>query len=88
MTIRDTVRGMGDLISVRLDDAARRALAELEATGLSRSEAVRRGLVAAAERLRDRQRLRDEVADLATDEGDLAEAAEVAAMMEDLRAPW
>ncbi len=78
---------MGDLISVRLDDEARRALAELEATGLSRSEAVRRGLVAAALRLRDRQRLIDEVAELAADEDDQAEAAEVAAMMEDLRAP-
>jgi Arc/MetJ-type ribon-helix-helix transcriptional regulator len=79
---------MSDLISVRLDDDARRALAELEATGLSRSEAVRRGLVAAAQRLRDRQRLMDEVTTLVTDEADRAEAAEVAAMMEDLRAPW
>lgn len=79
---------MSDLISVRLDDDARRALAELEATGLSRSEAVRRGLVAAAQRLRDRQRLIDEVAELAADEVDRAEAAEVAAMMEGLRAPW
>jgi Arc/MetJ-type ribon-helix-helix transcriptional regulator len=79
---------MSDLISVRLDDDARRALAELEATGLSRSEAVRRGLAAAAQRLRDRQRLIDEVAELAVDEADRAEAAEVAAIMEDLRAPW
>jgi hypothetical protein len=86
-TFRDTVRVMSDLISVRLDDEAQRALAELEATGLSRSEAVRRGLVAAALRLRDRQRLIDEVAELAADEADRAEAAEVAAMMEDLRAP-
>jgi Arc/MetJ-type ribon-helix-helix transcriptional regulator len=78
---------MGGLISVRLDEDARRALAELEATGISRSEAVRRGLVAAAQRLRDRQRLIDEVAALAEDEQDRAEAAEVAAMMEDLRAP-
>jgi Arc/MetJ-type ribon-helix-helix transcriptional regulator len=78
---------MSDLISVRLDDEARRALAELEATGITRSEAVRRGLVAAAQRLRDRQRLIDEVAELAEDEQDRAEAAEVAAMMEDLRAP-
>ncbi|MEX1164232.1 MAG: hypothetical protein WEB03_11700 [Nitriliruptor sp.] len=78
---------MSDLISVRLDEDARRALAELEATGLSRSEAVRRSLVAAALRLRDRQRLVDEVAELATDEADRAEAAEVAALMEDLRAP-
>jgi Arc/MetJ-type ribon-helix-helix transcriptional regulator len=78
---------MSDMISVRLDDDARRALAELEATGLSRSEAVRRGLVAAAQRLRDRQRLLAEVAALAEDEQDRAEAAAVAAMMEDLRAP-
>ncbi len=76
------------MISVRLDEEARRALAELEATGMSRSDAVRRGLVAAAQRLRERQRLIDEVADLAADETDRAEAAEVAAMMEDLRAPW
>jgi Arc/MetJ-type ribon-helix-helix transcriptional regulator len=78
---------MSDLISVRLDDDARRALAELEATGLSRSEAVRRGLVTAALRLRDRQRLIDEVAELATDGADRAEAAEISAMMEELRAP-
>lgn len=76
------------MISVRLDEEARRALAELEATGLSRSDAVRRGLIAAADRLRDRQRLIDEVADLATDEADRAEAAQVATVMEDLRAPW
>lgn len=78
---------MSDLISVRLDDDARRALAELEATGVSRSEAVRHGLVVAAQRLRNRQRLVEEVAELAEDEQDCAEAAEVAAMMEDLRAP-
>ena len=40
-----------------------------------------------AERLRDHQRLIDEVAELAADETDRAEAAEVAAMMEDLRTP-
>jgi Arc/MetJ-type ribon-helix-helix transcriptional regulator len=78
---------MRELISVRLDEDARRALAELEATGMSRSEAVRRGLVTAAQRLRDRQRLIDEVAALAEDEQDRAEAVEVAAMMEELRAP-
>ena len=79
---------MGDMISVRLDEQAHRALSELEATGLSRSDAVRRGLIVAAQRLRDRQRLIEEVAELATDEADRAEAAQVAAMMEDLRAPW
>jgi Arc/MetJ-type ribon-helix-helix transcriptional regulator len=79
---------MSEMISVRLDEQARRALAELEATGMSRSDAVRRGLVAAAQRLRERHRLVDEVAELAADETDRAEAAEVAALMEDLRASW
>jgi hypothetical protein len=78
---------MSEPISVHLDADARRALAELEATGLSTAEAVRRGLVAAALRLRDRQRLIGEVAELAADEADRAEAAEVAAMMANLRAP-
>lgn len=87
-TFRDTVSVMTDLISVRLDTDAQRALAELEATGLSRSEAVRRGLVTAAQRLRDRQRLIDEVAELVAEEADRTEAAEVSAMMEDLRAAW
>lgn len=41
----------------------------------------------AAQRLRDRQRLIDEVAALAEDEHDRADAAAVAAMMEELRAP-
>ena len=79
---------MSDLISVRLDEDARRALAELEATGMSRSTAVRRGLVEAARRLRDRSRVAAEVAVLSEDEDDRAEAAAVSAMMEDLRAPW
>jgi hypothetical protein len=79
---------VGDVISVRLDEDARRALAELEAAGMTRSDAVRRGLVAAAQRLRDRQRLLAEAAALADDEDDRAEAAAVAQMMEDLRAPW
>jgi len=73
---------------VRLDADARRALAELEATGVSRSDAVRRGLVEAAQRLRDRQRLAAEARSLADDERDRAEAAAVSHMMEDLRAPW
>jgi len=79
---------MGEVISVRLDERAERALAELEATGMTRSEAVRVGLVDAARRLRDRARLIEEAAALADDVDDRAEAAAVAAMMEDLRAPW
>ncbi len=79
---------MGEMISVRLDHEAARALAELEATGLSRSEAVRLGLQAAAARLRERRRIAAEAAELAHDEADRAEAAAVNALMEDLRAPW
>jgi Arc/MetJ-type ribon-helix-helix transcriptional regulator len=79
---------MGEMISVRLDGDAKRALAELEATGMSRSEAVRAGLVAAARRLRDRQALAAEAATLAEDEADRAEAQQIAEMMEELRAPW
>jgi Arc/MetJ-type ribon-helix-helix transcriptional regulator len=79
---------MGDMVSVRLDDEAQRALAELEATGMSRSEAVRVGLRAAANRLRDRRRLTAEAEALAHDERDRAEAALVRELMEDLRAPW
>jgi Arc/MetJ-type ribon-helix-helix transcriptional regulator len=78
---------MGEMISVRLDEGAKRALAELEASGMSRSEAVRAGLVAAARRLRDRQALAAEAATLAEDEADRAEAQRVVEMMEELRAP-
>jgi Arc/MetJ-type ribon-helix-helix transcriptional regulator len=79
---------MTEAISVRLDDDAVRALNELEATGLNRSEAVRAALVAAASRLRDRQRLAEEVAALEADADDRALLRDVADMMEDLRAPW
>lgn len=80
--------GVARSISVRLDDDAQRALAELEATGMTRSEAVRAGLEAAAKRLRDRQRLTAEAAALGQDEADRAELAAVSEMMEELRAPW
>jgi len=78
---------MVQAISVRLDDAAERALRRLEATGLSRSEAIRSALVMAAERLRDRESLAAEAAALEADEADRQEMAEVAALMESLRAP-
>lgn len=79
---------MPEAISVRLDDDALRALNELEATGLNRSDAVRTALVGAARRLRDRQRLAEEVAALEADADDREAVREVADMMEDLRAPW
>jgi len=72
-------------ISVRLDDEARRALAQLETTGLSRSAAIRLALVAAGARLRDRRALAAEVAALEADEADRAEMSAVAELMEQLR---
>lgn len=56
--------------------------------GLSRSEAVRSALVAAARRLRDRRRLSAEVAELEADVVDREQMRGVAAVMEELRAPW
>ena len=77
---------MGDAISVRLDDDARRALRRLEASGLSRSAAIRRALVEAAARLERKRGLAEEVAALEADERDRAEMLEVASLMESLRA--
>jgi predicted transcriptional regulator len=74
-------------ISVRLDDEAERALQRLEATGLSRSAAIRQALVAAADRLRRRDALAAEVARLDADEADRDEMLAVASLMESLRAP-
>ena len=77
---------MTQAVSVRLDDEAMRALAQLVTTGLSRSEAIRTALVAAADRLRDRRALAAEVAALEADETDRAEMRAVAQLMEQLRA--
>jgi Arc/MetJ-type ribon-helix-helix transcriptional regulator len=73
-------------ISVRLDEDALRALAQLEASGLSRSEAIRLALVEAAEHRRRDESVRAEVAALEADEADRREMAEVADFMESLRA--
>ena len=78
---------MGQPISVRLDEEALRALATLEAAGLTRSEAIRAALVGAALRLRDREALAAEVAALEGDVDDRAEMLAVADLMERLRAP-
>jgi predicted transcriptional regulator len=78
---------MAKAISVRLDDEAQRALAKLEAVGLSRSAAIRKALLDAAEALRRHDALRAEVAALETDEDDRREMLEVASLMEQLRAP-
>ena len=74
-------------ISLRLDDEALRALNQLEAAGLSRSEAIRRAIIESATRLQRRKALAQEVAALEADETDRQEMLEVAAVMESLRAP-
>jgi Arc/MetJ-type ribon-helix-helix transcriptional regulator len=73
------------LISVRLDEPAQRALDELTRGGRDRSEAVRLALVEASSRHR-RAALRAEALALVADEADRAELAEIAALMESLRA--
>ena len=78
---------MAQAISVRLDDEALRALHQIEAQGLTQSEAVRSSLVHEAARLRDRQEIAAEIAALEADEADRAEMSAVASLMERLRAP-
>ena len=86
ITNRDTRLIMSSAISVRLDAEALRALAQLEATGLSRSEAIRRAILDSAARLQQRTALAAEVAALEADQDDRAEMLEVAAIMESMRA--
>ena len=74
-------------ISVRLDEEALRALGQLEATGMNRSEAIRAALVETAGRRRDKQALAAEVAALEADESDRAEMLAIAELMETMRAP-
>lgn len=87
MTLCDTVMSVAEAISVRLDEEAQRALARLEATGLSRSQAIRESLIRSARRLERKQDLAAEVATLEADDQDRAAMLEVAALMESLRAP-
>jgi Arc/MetJ-type ribon-helix-helix transcriptional regulator len=77
---------MTSAISVRLDAETLRALAQLEATGLSRSEAIRQAILGSAARLQRRAALAAEVAALEADEDDRREMLEVAAIMEIMRA--
>jgi predicted transcriptional regulator len=86
MTNRDTLRGMSQAVSVRLDDEVQRALRTLEASGMSRSEAVRKSILDAAAALRRHEALRVEVAALDADEEDRREMQELASLMESLRA--
>ena len=77
---------MAHAVSVRLDEEVQRALRTLEASGLSRSEAIRKSIVDAASALRRREALRAEVAALEADEADRHEMLEVASLMESLHA--
>ena len=87
MTNRDTLTWlMSESLSVRLDEEARRALARLKASGLTRSQAIRRSLVEAARRLEGKQGLAAEVAALEEDPADREEMIAVATLMESLRA--
>ncbi len=78
---------MASAISVRLDDEAERALRTLEATGMSRSEAIRTALVESAKRRQRRSALAAEVAELEADESDRAEIFAVTDLMESMRDP-
>ena len=73
-------------ISVRLDDEALSALSQLEAAGMTRSQAIRTALVEAASRRRSAQALASEVAALEADDDDRAEMLAAADLMEALRA--
>jgi Arc/MetJ-type ribon-helix-helix transcriptional regulator len=73
-------------VSVRLDDEVRQALRTLEASGLSRSDAIRKSILDAAAALRRRDALRAETTALEEDEVDRREMLEVASLMESLRA--
>jgi len=75
----------GRAISVRLDREASQALDQLTRDGRDRSEAIREALVEAAAR-RQRSTIAAEASELAADPEDRAEAADVAALMESLRA--
>jgi Arc/MetJ-type ribon-helix-helix transcriptional regulator len=77
---------MSSAVSVRLDEEAQRALRTLEASGMSRSEAIRKAILDAAAALRRHEALRAEVAALEADDEDRREMQEVASLMESLRA--
>jgi predicted transcriptional regulator len=77
---------MSSAISIRLDSEALRALAQLESTGLTRSEAIRRAILESAARLHRQAAIAAEVAALESDEDDRREMLEVADFMEGMRA--
>jgi Arc/MetJ-type ribon-helix-helix transcriptional regulator len=76
------------MISIRLDDEAAAALRALERSGLSRSDAVRRALVAAASEQTRRDALVAEVERIAGSEADRREKAAISALLDEISEPW
>jgi hypothetical protein len=74
-------------VSVHLDDAALRALRELESLGMTRSVAVRTALIATAKRVRSSKGLRAEASAIESDDDDRREMLAVSATMAALRSP-
>ena len=73
------------VLNFRTDERSDEALAVLTADGTSTSEAIRQALVDAV-RLRRREQMRAESIALAADDADRAEARDVLADMDELRA--
>ena len=72
-------------VSIRLDTEAQRNLNLLEASGLSRSEAIRKGLQVAADQLRRSETIYAQAQMVANDQLDRREMLDIAAFMESLR---
>jgi hypothetical protein len=77
---------MSSAVIIRLDREALRALAQIESTGLTRSEAIRRAILGSAWQLRRRAAVAAGAAALEADEADRQEMLEVAEFMESVRA--
>lgn len=76
-------------LSLRLGDDGHRALEDIaRRRGITKAEAARQAIAETALRDRRRSGLAEEVAALMQDPAYVAEAREVAQLMEDLRAPW
>ena len=75
-------------ISVRLDDEASSALAELVDHGWTQSEAIRLALVETAEARRGYRSLAAESRRLMESEEDRREAQEILALMDEIGLPW
>jgi hypothetical protein len=73
------------VLNFRTDEPSERALAELMADGSTASDAIRQALLDAV-RLRRREQMRLESAELMNDEADRAESRKVLSEMDELRA--